>query len=1577
MNVVDDLTEPLEGFARVAEPEELDVDRRSFVGGEERPANVHLRESSQLQEWIARAEWYEREAQSDSQPERKARTLTVASELWAMAGNQAQALVTAQQASKLGSQLGQRQTRQLLLAAGDAVGALTHLTSEATNAETPTARAHAEFFAAELCRIKLADTSAALRHWEQGSRIAPSDPRPLLFKLMKQLGASSKPPSSRLPSDDAFQKLARAARTLAELRGAHAGPSEPPKPQVPRPDTAKSDAARSDAARSDAAKPDSPKPEVDAHAAQGHAAVAFVEATRAIEHGDRAAAAAALQRLAQAPEFARPARWLAAALLAPASETRPEALRLLRQLLEERGSAALRRILAARALEQGDTEAAVLALQQDAAEDDADGAFTPTDHLALGTLSNVAEAALEPWLDHAGRQDDQKPLVWAVISALHLNRTPPALNDAQSASQIALGRALGNPDVAALQTAALALRQNEPGHVLLPFIELEHARATADAEALARGVISGLAGKSPETQHQAHYAAGLICELNGLPASADRYYSQALRSVPFGEAAARALFERLPNERVSKLLATLADASSDPERQSLLWIEAVLHAGGMEACRDWCERAHDAAPTSPLPLFLGEHEARKRRDDAQALHWMQIQREQQVDDQERAALLLRASLVDTDPRTQTERVAAAWRIWPTDIALCHWYESQHKVSPLDRARAREQLAALDRDPVTRSQLLLEAAWDYEAAGALPDAARSAHAALPRQPLAEACFERTAPGNPLGEALKEQLHRRLVDASSSAEFAELYLKLAEIEARENHPDKQLKYLGLAAQRVPKHLPTLAELEAQALWQADQKHLLLAASSIACVLPPEDAPALVALAARLERLENGWGAAYPILKQTPRAPRIPLSITRQLLAHARTVGENAMAYEMTRRLCEMSRPAGDIAMLNLRAAELAARLEDGGLALGHVKRALEAEPRYLPALALHAKLLREQGQPAQAAAAYERLAQVSRVVPHQVSHWHTAATLWLDEVNDRERGQSGLEQAARLDPSNSPVFERLRALYQGQQEHRKLEALLNHRLRVVTDRENVAQLQLLKSQALVAAGDTTKAREALLLVIKASPENVEALTQLAELSERDGDALSAEHALLQLVRLSTDPAVQADVYQRLATLYRGPLANPKRVLRCYQEVLRRRPSDPHAFDAMLKAYVENGHTDRAVELLEQRASTETDARGKLELRLQMARLQASSRPLIAAAEQSYADLLTQWPTHPEVLNDAATFYLATERAQYVREWAERLTAQGRAMLQTSRLDPSPFEQLTAISSALGDTALAQLSSSAKELASGREGVFAGALGRAMSRHIDSLVAPSSIGTALRTLLMQTRGILDQALELNLAPLSPKRIGAERVRSAFEVKARAMGVSMPELFTTQAEPTLALVTGNPSRVVLGSYWVSEASDGVLDFIAWRTLKSDQARVGLFAQLDPKRLETVLLAFLSCFVEVHLSPPDLALFETTRHRVATRLSKTLDDDVPVLALEVLTQLRDSKPDLSDAVRRWINRSALLATGDPHSALTALAVLASGSVKDSSGSAETLAAKYPECRDVLSSLLDDSFVEAYRQARG
>src|SRR5690606_26749544 len=139
-----------------------------------------------------RAEWFENQAQTDQDVKRKARTLTIASELWAMAGNTEQAAATASRAAKLGAAVGQRQARQLAASAGKTAAVLGALGAETVAANTPAARAHAAVYAAELTRLSTHDSSAALKYWDLGGKQTPADLRPQLFKLIKQLGGSGR-----------------------------------------------------------------------------------------------------------------------------------------------------------------------------------------------------------------------------------------------------------------------------------------------------------------------------------------------------------------------------------------------------------------------------------------------------------------------------------------------------------------------------------------------------------------------------------------------------------------------------------------------------------------------------------------------------------------------------------------------------------------------------------------------------------------------------------------------------------------------------------------------------------------------------------------------------------------------------------------------------------------------------------------------------------------------------------------------------------------------------------------------------------------------------------------------------------------------------------------------------------------------------------------------------------------------------------------------------------------------------------------------------------------------------------------
>ncbi|MEN9579024.1 MAG: hypothetical protein RJA70_2033, partial [Pseudomonadota bacterium] len=216
-----DYTQPLIHFAAVSQPPSggevpLDIDRT---------AASELTERGLLESWVSRAEWMEQEARGQRDPKQQGRTLLVASELWAMAGNPQQARVLAEQAAKLIGGAAQRQARQLAAQGRDFQAASRMLSAEAHSAGTPQARAHAAFYNAEIERIELADAPASLRHFEQGGRAHASDPRGNIARLCSQLSSGSRPPSVVWPEAPEFKALDLATRALAVLRGETRWPS--------------------------------------------------------------------------------------------------------------------------------------------------------------------------------------------------------------------------------------------------------------------------------------------------------------------------------------------------------------------------------------------------------------------------------------------------------------------------------------------------------------------------------------------------------------------------------------------------------------------------------------------------------------------------------------------------------------------------------------------------------------------------------------------------------------------------------------------------------------------------------------------------------------------------------------------------------------------------------------------------------------------------------------------------------------------------------------------------------------------------------------------------------------------------------------------------------------------------------------------------------------------------------------------------------------------------------------------------------------------------------------------------------
>ena len=174
---------------------------------DERPAAAHLALDSDT--WSDRAEWLEAEAHAATDPVTKARSLLVASEIWALIGDIPRAREVATEASSMARSLplAGRQLRALAAAEQDWKAVATALDLETRGAPTPEARVHAAYLNAEVHRLALKDDATGKKKLELALRANVDDPRAHVAKLIELLSKGTGPARMRWPESVALSEL--------------------------------------------------------------------------------------------------------------------------------------------------------------------------------------------------------------------------------------------------------------------------------------------------------------------------------------------------------------------------------------------------------------------------------------------------------------------------------------------------------------------------------------------------------------------------------------------------------------------------------------------------------------------------------------------------------------------------------------------------------------------------------------------------------------------------------------------------------------------------------------------------------------------------------------------------------------------------------------------------------------------------------------------------------------------------------------------------------------------------------------------------------------------------------------------------------------------------------------------------------------------------------------------------------------------------------------------------------------------------------------------------------------------------
>ncbi len=1541
----DDDEEPTGLEARTAAA--IDAPTRAWEG--ERPASTWLSESAR-EGLSGRVAWLEEEARALGDKVARARGLLACSEIMATLGDRERAQMLATEARDLAPSLAltHRQARALMPSPPDPEDFIEALDAEIKMTPAGPARIHSTLLASEALRAA-GDEEAAVKRLDQAARITSADVRAPVARAARALGRGETASAAlRLADSPELVPLTEAINLALRLRG------------VERKEVSTSDPSANEV---------------------------LLRARQAMSKGDLVAAAPLVAQLVDVPELAGGAHWLAASLGAARPARRAEAMRWLGALVE-RGDLDARRAMVARAIELDDRGVLAESLG-------AGGPLTSAERVSLSTLMGFPLGPVDSHLDATAAMPGMAALA-AAAAAL----TTPVEGEEHGTQVLArAARTAGSTESRTLVTIGRLLASSAPLAEVEVRLESLGTGQSASARAVALEMAAragraldisktleawGTARGTAEERAVGAMAAGLVAERAGNRLRALEAFKTARAADPTNEAALRAIASMEQVDLVGEINA-LADELGDGPRGAIARIEAVTRGEGVlpEPTRtDLLGRAHRAAPTLPIASFLAERIARRAGEVDDVVQWIRERRLSTTDPIEAALDGVREALLiaDRDPALAAERLLEAHRARPTDVALRELFERMASEPTEDRALWREQRAA-EASGNARTLLFLEAAAEYDRAGDEEGALRSAEAAATTEaPLGRITRERAE----LRAGRVSRLAEELLAAAKSAEDTrarrEAYQRLAVLDATARQdPASALLWHRSILEEAPTFKPSLRHIEQHLVGEGRDDELEPIASAIAAALRGSGAGECTAhaeLAARLRMrgAEGSWDSTRELVELAAAEGEPSLWSLRMLQAHSRARGDDEGFLAVTLRLLERAPRPAEAAALLVHAGEVASRLGRLDQARSLLERAAAEDPGDVVAWGLLTDVKQRAGDARGAAEACESLARSSLVRDHQLLAWYDAGRIWSDEVHDDNRAILALEAAAAIDVAHEDVFDRLSRVYATLKMQPELASLLERRIEGITDPEERLAMEVRRGRILLDVGDVEGARTAFEAALAERPDDASALSAFADLCVAQQDWDAAEQALVRLARLLPTPEEQRDVYARLGELYSRHLLNLARAEVALKEVLKRAPEDGPTMEKLVDVYKRQNDPSRAIELqaeLVGKAPTPEDKRRRI---IELAAIHEQTAHDTRRAEQTLEAARREFPQDVGVLRALAEFYVRHHQAPAVNILLDRAGADARRALAAGRFTPGVFGVLATVFDLRGKKDAARVTQAMLAAFEGRAAGVGGANERAYDPRLDDVLAPEVLTPAMRALLMKTGEALDVAAAIDLRALQAAPVPADApiARMAMGVT-HAWGLGPTQVFSSPKVGLTCLPVGSsPPTILLGEALLG--NERLAPFLVMRAVKLVCARASAFGRTPPAELAVLVSAWLKCF-NPGWQPQGInpAALSAAGARVQSALPRTLAPDVGVIALEVAGGLGTMAATLGPNALCWANRTALLALGDPNTALDAIAAAAgqAGGAPQDPAARATWIARTPEARDLVAFGVTDAFAEA------
>ena len=174
-----------------------------------------------------------------------------------------------------------------------------------------------------------------------------------------------------------------------------------------------------------------------------------------------------------------------------------------------------------------------------------------------------------------------------------------------------------------------------------------------------------------------------------------------------------------------------------------------------------------------------------------------------------------------------------------------------------------------------------------------------------------------------------------------------------------------------------------------------------------------------------------------------------------------------------------------------------------------------------------------------------------------------------------------------------------------------------------------------------------------------------------------------------------------------------------------------------------------------------------------------------------------------------------------------------------------------------------------------------------------------------------------------------------------------------------------------GSPPALVLGEALLER--ERAAQFLVLRALKLLRAHASALGRGNPSEVAVLVSAWLKAFNPTW-QPQGVTTtaLNSIFPRMQAALPRSPDPDVPMLALEASATLDGRQATVGFSALAWANRAALLALGDPSTALDAIATAAGlegGAPTDARERAAWIS-RTPEARDLVAFGVTDAFAQ-------